>query len=55
MQKLKLNYWDLLDRVWYVTKTRQDNDVTDRVDMFYVENDTKLSWPIGLSVVSDEN
>ena len=25
-----------------MTKTKQDNDVTDRIDMFYVKTKTKL-------------
>ena len=36
-------------------KTKQDNDVIDRIDVVYVENKTELSWPIGPSTVCDEN
>ena len=36
-------------------KIRQDNDVTDRTRAIYDENETKLSWPIGLSADCDEN
>lgn len=36
-------------------KTRSDNDVADRIDTVYVENETKLSWSIELGVVCDEN
>ena len=36
-------------------KTRKDKDVIDPTGAFYVENDTKFSWPIGLGVVSNEN
>lgn len=31
-------------------KTRQDIDLTDRVGVFYAENDTELLWPIRLGV-----
>lgn len=27
-------------------KTNQDNDVTDHIGVVYVENNTKLPWPI---------
>ena len=36
-------------------KTRKENDVIDRIGMFYVENDIELSWLIGPCVVYDEN
>ena len=36
-------------------KTKQDNDVTDRIRLVYVENKTKLLGPIWLGVVCDEN
>ena len=35
-------------------KTSEDNDVTDHIGLVYTKNDTKLSGPIGLSVVCDE-
>ena len=28
-------------------KTKQDNDVIDRIGVIYAKNDTELSWPIG--------
>lgn len=37
-----------------MTKTIQDNDVTDRRGLVYVEKDTKLSRPIRLGVVYGE-
>ena len=37
-----LNYYDWSELVKSMTKTRQDNDVTDRIVVVYVENDTKL-------------
>ena len=30
-------------------KTRQDNDVTDRIGVVYTENDIELPWSIGSS------
>lgn len=36
-------------------KTRQDNDMTNRIVAIYAENDTKLSWQIELVVDYDEN
>ena len=36
-------------------KTKQDNDMVSLIGAFYIENDTKLSWPIRLGTVCDEN
>ena len=36
-------------------KTKEDNDVIDRIGAIYAENETELSWPIRLSVVYDKN
>ena len=36
-------------------KTRQDNDVTDGISAFYVENDTELSWLIRSGMICDKN
>ena len=36
-------------------KTRQNNDVINRIGVVYIKNDTKLSWLIRLSVDCDEN
>ena len=38
-----------------MTKTRQDNDLSDCPGVFYIENDTELSWTIELGAVCDEN
>ena len=51
----KLNYQGLSDWVWFVLKTKQDNNVTNSTGEVYPENDIKLSWPIGSSVVCDKN
>ena len=52
---MKLRCRDRLDQVKSMTKTILDNDVTDRKIVVYVENETELSWSIGLGVVFDEN
>lgn len=36
----------LFDQVRFVMKTRQDNDVIDRISLVYAENETQLSRPI---------
>lgn len=52
---LKLSCHDRLDRVWFVMKTRQNNDMTDHIALVYVEIKTKLSRPIWSHEVCDEN
>ena len=47
MTKTKMNSQDLSNRVWFVMKIRQDNNVTNGV---YAENDTEQSEPIGLGL-----
>ena len=47
-----MNYHNWLDRVHSITKTTQDNDVTDHTGVVYVEKDIELSWPIELGVIS---
>ena len=46
MSKLKLKSWDLSDFVRSMMKTRQNNDVTDCIDVVYAETETELSGPI---------
>lgn len=36
-------------------KTRQENDVTDRIDLIYVKTEIELSIPIWTSVIYAEN
>ena len=55
MSKSKLNFQDLSDRVWFGMKTRQDNDLTDCIGVFYGKNDIELSWPIRQGIICDEN
>ena len=40
MPKMKLSCPDRLDQVPYVTKTKQDNSVTDRTSAIYTKNNT---------------
>ena len=42
MVKLKLNYWDLSDRVQFVIKTRQENYMIDCTGMIYAKNEGGL-------------
>ena len=53
--KTILNCHDRLDLVQPVTKIRQDNDVIDRTDAVYAENEIELLWSIGPGPVFDEN
>ena len=52
---MKLSCHDQSKRVSFVTKTRQDNNMTDRIGAMYTENNTKLLWLIGSSSNCDEN
>lgn len=38
-----------------VIKSKQDNDLTDRIGMVYTENETEMSLSIELGAVGDEN
>ena len=55
MPKTIMNYHDRWDRVQSMTKTREENNVIDCISAIYAENDTKLSWLIGLGVEGYEN
>ena len=55
MTKMKLNSQDLSDRVWFVMKTRQDNNVTDGTGVVYTKNNIEQLEPIGPGVVHYEN
>ena len=50
--KMIMNCHDWLKWVHFVTKTKEDNDVTNHTGAVYVENDTKISWLIELGVNS---
>ena len=53
--KPKLNYWDLSDQVRCVTKTRQENDITDCICVVYIEIEIELLGPIESSTVCYQN
>ena len=42
-RKKKLNHHDQSDKVWSMTKSRLDNDVTDHTGVVYVEIGIELS------------
>ena len=42
MSKTKLSCLDQSDLVQSMTKTKQDNDVTNHINVIYAENETKL-------------
>ena len=46
MPKTILNYHDLSNWVSFLTKTKQDNDVTNRIGLVYIETEIELSGPI---------
>ena len=54
MLKLKLNCWDQSDQVWFVMKTKQNNDMTDHTDAVYIKNEIELPWLIVPGLVYDE-
>ena len=43
---MKLSYRDRFDGVWSMMKTRQDNDMIDRIGLVKVETKIELSGPI---------
>ena len=44
--KMKLSCCDISNHVPSVTKTRQDNDVTDLISLVYAEIENELSRPV---------
>ena len=46
MRKSELNCHDPSDKMWYIMKRRQDNDLTDRTSVISTKYDTELSRPI---------
>ena len=52
---MKLSYNDQSNRVQFVMKFKQKNNVTDCIGAVYVENEIELSWSIEPSVICDEN
>ena len=54
MPKRKLNCRDRSDRMQFVMKTRQNNDVTNCTRMVYAENEIELSRSIKKGVDNDK-
>ena len=50
-----LNCQDQADSVWYVTKTRQDNDMSDHIGVVYVEIKIELPRLIEQDAFYHEN
>ena len=44
--KTKLSYHDILDWVWIVMKTRQDNDMTNHISQVYTKTETEMLGPV---------
>ena len=43
------------NRLWYVTKTKNDDNMIDWTGALNIENESELSWSIGLGAVCYEN
>ena len=52
---MKLSYCDRLDRVWSITKNKEDNYVTNHVSLVHIETETELLGPIWSCAIYDEN
>ena len=52
---MKQSRHDQSDRVWSMTKSKHDSDVTNSISLVYAETETKLSRPIWSGAVCDEN
>lgn len=46
---------NLSNRLWYVTKTRKDNNMTNCISALNTKKESKLSWSIELNAICDEN
>ena len=55
MLKNILNYWDLSNHVQFITKTRQEKDMTNCIYVVYDEIETELLGPIELGMVCYQN
>lgn len=53
--KTKLTYRDQLDRAQFVTKTKQDNNMIDRIGLIYAESEIELLGPIWSGAIYFEN
>ena len=55
MSKMKLSCCDWSNQVRFVTKTREDNYVTNHVGLIHIKIETKLLGPIWPYAICDEN
>ena len=53
--KTKLSCHDKSYQVWYRTKTKHDNNMTDHIGLVYVENKIELLWLIWQGVIWERN
>lgn len=53
--KSELNCHDQSNRMWFISKRRQDNDMIDHIIVIFVEYDAELSRLIRQWVVYDED
>lgn len=44
-----------IEQMWYVTKTRKDNNMTNCISALNTENESELSWSIKSGAVYDED
>ena len=55
MLKLELNCQDRLDKMQSIMKTKQNNKVTNRKGVIFIEYDTKMSRPIEQCAIYDKD
>ena len=41
--------------MWFIMKSREDNDVTNCIGLLYFKNKTELLWPIQWDTVYEED
>ena len=52
---MKLNCYDRADKVYSMEKTRQENDMTNRIGAVYIKIEIEMSLSIRQDVVNHEN
>ena len=55
MLKSELNCHDRSNMLLFITKSKQDNDVIDRIGVIFIEYNTKMSILIEQCAVYDED
>lgn len=53
MSKTKLSCHDRLDQVRSMMKRRQENEMTERTGVIYIENEIEKLWSIELGTICD--